>query len=80
MPGIDFGKIFAPVAKAASIRVISALAMRNNWELDVFNAKCAFLWGKLTEDIYMCQPPGFKHFAPDIGLLICQSHLPTRIQ
>jgi hypothetical protein len=56
VPGVDFGKTFAPVAKAASIRVISALAAQCDWELDSFDVKCAFLWGKLTEDVYMKQP------------------------
>jgi hypothetical protein len=71
VPGIDFGKTFAPVAKAASIRVISALMAHNNWELDAFDAKRAFLWGKLTEDIYMCQPPSFKQFVDGGGILVC---------
>jgi hypothetical protein len=60
-----------PIAKAASIHIISTLAARNNWELDAFDAKHAFLWGKLTEDVYMRQPPGFERFAPDIGSLVC---------
>jgi hypothetical protein len=30
-----------------------------------------FLWGKLTEDVYMRQPLGFEHFANDVGALIC---------
>lgn len=71
VPGIDFGKMFAPVAKAASIRIISALTALNNWELDAFDAKRAFLLGKLTEDIYMRQPPGFERFAAYGGLLVC---------
>lgn len=71
VPGIDFGKMFAPVAKAASIRIISALAAHNNWELDAFDAKRVFLWGKLTEDMYMRQPPGFERFAACGGLLVC---------
>jgi hypothetical protein len=78
VPGIDFSKMFAPVAKAASIRIISALAACNNWELDAFDAKHAFLWGKLMKDVYMHQPPGFEHFAPDIGPLVCHTLLAVR--
>jgi len=62
--GVDFGKMFAPVAKSTSIRILSAFAAANDWELDCFDAKRAFLWGKLQEDVYMCQPPGFKRFGP----------------
>jgi hypothetical protein len=65
VPGVDFGKTFAPVAKSASIRVLAAHATVNDWELDCFNAHCAFLWGKLQEDVFMRQPPGFEHLGPN---------------
>jgi hypothetical protein len=71
VPGVDFGKTFAPVAKSASIRIISALAARLDWELDSFDAKRAFLWGKLQEDVYMRQPPGFEQFGPAGERLVC---------
>lgn len=58
--GVDFGRTFAPVARSSSIRIISAYAAKHDWELDVFDAKRAFLWGKLREDVYMKQPPGFE--------------------
>ena len=71
VPGVDFGKTFAPVAKSTSIRVISALAALNDWELDSFDAKRAFLWGKLQEDVYMRQPPGFEQSGPGGERLVC---------
>jgi hypothetical protein len=71
VPGIDFGKTFAPVAKSTSIRIISALAARLDWELDSFDAKRAFLWGKLQEDVYMRQPPGFEQFGDGGDRLVC---------
>jgi hypothetical protein len=71
VPGVDFGKTFAPVAKSASIRIISALAAHLDWELDSFDAKRAFLWGKLQEDVYMRQPPGFEQFGPAGEQLVC---------
>jgi len=61
IPGVDYGATFAPVLKTASLRFIAALACKNNWDLDTFNAKCAFLWGVLKEEIYMRQPKGFEH-------------------
>lgn len=60
IPGVDFGRTFAPVAKSTSIRVLSAHAAAHDWELDCFDARRAFLWGKLQEDVYMRQPPGFE--------------------
>jgi hypothetical protein len=70
IPGVDFGCTFAPVAKSALIWVISAHATANDWELDCFNAKRAFLWGKLQEDVYMHQPPGFECLSPDGSHLV----------
>lgn len=71
IPGVDFGKTFAPVAKSASIRVLSAHAALHNWELDAFDAKRAFLWGKLHEDVYMRQPPGFERLGDAGKQLVC---------
>ena len=33
--------------------------MAHDWELDAFDATCAFLWGVLEEPVYMTQPVGF---------------------
>jgi hypothetical protein len=38
IPGVDYGTTFAPVIKTASVRFITALACRNDWELDTFDA------------------------------------------
>jgi hypothetical protein len=53
IPGIDFGKTFAPVAKAASIRLVAAMACQHGWTLQCFDATRAFLWGDLEEELYM---------------------------
>lgn len=71
IPGVDFGKTFAPVAKSASIRVLAAYCAMHDWELDCFDAKRAFLWGKLQEDVYMRQPPGFERLGDDFARLVC---------
>jgi hypothetical protein len=60
IPGVDYGATFAPVLKTASVRLISAIACKNNWDLDSFDVKCVFLWGILKEEIYMRQPKGFE--------------------
>jgi hypothetical protein len=59
VPGVDFGKTFAPVAKAATIRMISAVACHLGWHLECFDATRAFLWGELEEELYMKLPDGF---------------------
>ena len=60
VPGVDYGATFAPVIKSASVRLLAALACQQDWEIDTFDAKRAFLWGILKEEIYMRQPKGFK--------------------
>jgi hypothetical protein len=71
VPGVDFGKTFAPVARPSSIRILSVYAAAKDWELDSFDAKRAFLWGKLREDVYMRQPPGFERSSPAGDRLVC---------
>jgi hypothetical protein len=57
--GVDYYETFSPTAKIASIRLILAIAARNNWEIDMFDFHSAFLNGELDTDelIYMEQPP-----------------------
>ncbi|KAJ3473654.1 hypothetical protein NLI96_g12893 [Meripilus lineatus] len=57
--GVDYTDTFAPVAKLTSIRVILALAARNDWEIHQMDVKSAYLNGTLDEVIYMKQPEGF---------------------
>jgi hypothetical protein len=59
IPGIDFNKTFAPVVKASSVRLLSAIACQCGWALECFDANRAFLWGDLDEDIYMKLPDSF---------------------
>ena len=58
-PGINFTKMFAPVAKTNSIRLLLVFAAANNFEIHQVDVKSAFLNGKLEESIYMHQPKGF---------------------
>jgi len=53
IPGVDFGCTFAPVAKSASIRVISAHATANDWELDCFDANGPFS-GVSSKRMFTC--------------------------
>jgi ATP-binding cassette subfamily B (MDR/TAP) protein 1 len=57
--GIDFGKIFSPVVKMTSIRMILGMAASLNLEVEQMDVKTAFLHGELEEEIYIEQPEGF---------------------
>ena len=57
--GEDFDETFSPVARFESIRTVLSMAIQRNLKLHQMDVTAAFLNGKLDEDIYMQQPPGF---------------------
>jgi hypothetical protein len=57
--GIDFDKVFAPVACLESVRMLVALAAHERWQVHHMDAKSAFLNGVINEEVYMQQAPGF---------------------
>jgi Reverse transcriptase (RNA-dependent DNA polymerase) len=58
--GIDYNETFAPTAKLSTIRIIAALAARNNWELEQTDVEGAYLNAQLKETIYMRQHRGYE--------------------
>jgi hypothetical protein len=57
--GVNFDKIFSPVTKLTSIRVLMSLATTFDLEIEQMDVKTFFLHGDLEEEIYMKQPEGF---------------------
>jgi len=57
--GIDFNKVFSPVVKHSSIRVLLAIVATFDLELEQLDVKTTFLHSDLEERIYMKQPEGF---------------------
>lgn len=57
--GEDYGDTFAPTGKPTSLRLLTAIAAINDWEIHQMDAVAAFLNGILTEDIYDEKPEGF---------------------
>lgn len=58
--GIDYFDTFAPVVRYESIRMLLAIAAKEDYEIAQFDVKTAFLYGSLKEIIYMEQPRGFE--------------------
>ncbi|KAJ9552796.1 hypothetical protein OSB04_016841 [Centaurea solstitialis] len=58
--GIDYDETFAPVARLEAIRIFLAHAAFLNIKVYQMDVKSAFLNGKLSEEVYVKQPPGFE--------------------
>lgn len=56
---VDYNEVFAPVARWDTIRMILALAAQKNWCVFQLDVKSAFLYGELSEDVYVEQPQGY---------------------
>ena len=58
--GIDYGEMYAPIARMESIRLILAYASSKNIKVYQMDVKSAFLNGELEEEVYMEQPDEFQ--------------------
>ncbi|GJR26153.1 putative ribonuclease H-like domain-containing protein [Tanacetum coccineum] len=58
--GIDYDEVFAPVARIEAIRLFLAYASFKDFVVYQMDVKSAFLYGKIKEEVYVCQPPGFE--------------------
>ncbi|GJY87810.1 retrovirus-related pol polyprotein from transposon TNT 1-94, partial [Tanacetum coccineum] len=58
--GIDYDEVFAPVARIEAIRLFLAYASFMNFVVYQMDVKSAFLYGKIEEEVYVCQPLGFE--------------------
>ncbi|GJT15104.1 putative ribonuclease H-like domain-containing protein [Tanacetum coccineum] len=57
--GIDYDEVFAPVAGFEAIRIFLAFASYMGFIVYQMDVKSAFLYGKIDEEVYVSQPPGF---------------------
>ncbi|GJV60354.1 putative ribonuclease H-like domain-containing protein [Tanacetum coccineum] len=58
--GIDYDKIFAPVARIEAIRLFFVYASFMGFIVYQMDVKSAFLYGTIEDEVYVCQPPGFE--------------------
>ncbi|GJV80849.1 putative ribonuclease H-like domain-containing protein [Tanacetum coccineum] len=58
--GIDYDEGFAPVARIEGIRLFLAYASFKDFLVYQMDVNSRFLYGKIEEKVYVCQPPGFE--------------------
>ncbi|GKB97836.1 putative ribonuclease H-like domain-containing protein, partial [Tanacetum coccineum] len=57
---VGINKVFAPVARIEAIRLFLAYASFKDFVVYQMDVKSVFLYGKIEEEVYVCQPPGFE--------------------
>ncbi|GJV28972.1 putative ribonuclease H-like domain-containing protein [Tanacetum coccineum] len=57
--GINYDEVFAPVARIEAIMIFLAFASYMGFIVYQMDVKSAFLYGKIDEEVYVSQPPGF---------------------
>ncbi|GKA97460.1 retrovirus-related pol polyprotein from transposon TNT 1-94 [Tanacetum coccineum] len=58
--GIDYDEVFSLVVRIKAIRLFLAYASFKDFVLYQMDVKTAFLYRKIEEEVYVCQPPGFE--------------------
>nr|GEU68878.1 hypothetical protein [Tanacetum cinerariifolium] len=53
-------KVFAPVARIEAIMLFLACASFKDFVVYQMDVKSAFMYGKIEEEVYVCQPPSFE--------------------
>lgn len=58
-PGLDYQETFAPVIRFDSLRLLFSIAAHRQLRMMQFDVCTAFLYGTISEDIYMELPEGY---------------------
>ncbi|GKA57794.1 putative reverse transcriptase domain-containing protein [Tanacetum coccineum] len=58
--GVDYDEVFAPVARIEAVRLFLAFASFTGFTIYQMDVKSAFLYGNITEEVYVKQPLGFE--------------------
>ncbi|GJV69480.1 putative ribonuclease H-like domain-containing protein [Tanacetum coccineum] len=57
--GIDYDEVFAPVARIEDVRIFLVFTSYMGFIVYQMDVKSTFLYGKIDEEVYVSQPPGF---------------------
>lgn len=69
-PGLDYHSTYSPVIKPTTVRLVLTIAVQKNWHVHQLDVNNAFLQGRLEEEVFMKQPPGFTD--PQHPTYICK--------
>nr|GFA50616.1 copia protein [Tanacetum cinerariifolium] len=58
--GIDYDEVFACVARIEAVRMFLAYTPFMRFLVYQMDVKSAFMYGRIEEEVYVCQPPGFE--------------------
>ncbi|GJY44630.1 putative ribonuclease H-like domain-containing protein [Tanacetum coccineum] len=58
--GIDYDEVFALVVRIEAIRLFLAYASFKDFVVYPMDGKSTFIYRKIEEEVYVCQPPGFE--------------------
>ncbi|GJT12228.1 putative ribonuclease H-like domain-containing protein [Tanacetum coccineum] len=58
--GIDYDEVFAPVARIEAIGLFLAYASFMGFMVYQMDVKSVFLYGRIEDEVYVCQPLGFE--------------------
>nr|GEX11314.1 putative ribonuclease H-like domain-containing protein [Tanacetum cinerariifolium] len=58
--GIDYEEVFAPFVRIKAIRLFIEYASFMGFMVYQMDVKSSFLYETIKEEVYVCQPPGFK--------------------
>jgi Reverse transcriptase (RNA-dependent DNA polymerase) len=68
--GVDYDETYSPVTRLSSLRIICAIAARNDWPIHQMDVDSAYLNATLPEPIYMKQLPGYERGNKGHALLL----------
>ena len=69
--GVDYTEVYAPVSRHATLRYLLSKAVELNMSLHQLDISTAFLHGKLNENVFVQQAPGFYEGLP---YTVCKLH------
>ena len=58
--GTDYSEVFAHVLRMDSFRILLANTVIHNWDVIGLDVKSTFLHGRIEEELYMTQIPGYE--------------------